>query len=61
MDRETAIDILKAVACCSVRELHCYECPFWDDKKNDCRAWTDEEARDAVRTLNGERKDNEQT
>ena len=58
MDKELAIEILKAVACCSLPELHCYECPLWDTKKHKCRPWTDDEVRDAVHTLNGERKDN---
>jgi hypothetical protein len=58
MDRELAIEILKAVACCSLPELHCYECPLWDTKKHKCRPWTDDEVREAVHTLNGERKDN---
>ena len=42
MDKELAIEILKAVACCSLPELHCYECPLWDTKKHKCRPWTDE-------------------
>ena len=59
MDREQAINILKALACCSVTELHCYECPLWDTKKHKCRSWTNEEVCEAVHTLYGERKDNE--
>ena len=56
MDRELAINILKALACCSLPELHCYECPLWDTKKHKCRPWTDDEVRDALRTLDGERR-----
>jgi hypothetical protein len=56
MDRELAINILKAVACCALPELHCYECPLWDTKKHKCRSWTDDEVRDALRTLDGERR-----
>ena len=56
MDRELAIDILKAVACCALPELHCYECPLWDTKKHKCRPWTDDEVRDALHTLDGERR-----
>ena len=52
MDRDLAIDILKAVACCSISELHCYECSLWDDEKHSCRPWTDEEVTEAVRVLN---------
>ena len=59
MDKDFAIEILKAVACCTVRELTCYDCPLWDNKTHRCRPWTEEEASEAVRVLNGERKDNE--
>jgi hypothetical protein len=59
MDREQAIDILKAIACCSLPELHCYECPLWDCKKHKCRPWTNDEVREAVRVLNGERREGE--
>jgi hypothetical protein len=58
MDREFAIEILIALACCSVTELHCIdECPLYDREKYKCRPWTDDEVREAVRVLNGERKD----
>lgn len=53
MDKELAIDILKAVACCSVRELHCYDCPLWDEKTHRCRPWSDDEVYEAVHVLNG--------
>lgn len=59
MDRELAIEILIALACCSVTKLHCIgDCPLYDIDKNICRPWTDDEVREAVRVLNGERKDN---
>ena len=57
-DRDLAIELLKAVACCTVRELHCYDCPLYDETGR-CRPWTDEEVAQAVRTLNGERNTNE--
>lgn len=57
MGRDFAIEILKAHACCSVTELHCdCDCPLWDKEKGCCRAWTDEEVREAVHLLNGERR-----
>ena len=59
MDKEQAIDILKALACCSLPELHCYECPRWDCKKHKCSSWTDEEIIEAIRVLNGERRNEE--
>lgn len=59
MDKEFAIAILKAVACCSTRELSCFDCPLWDNKTSKCRPWTDDEVTEAVHTLNGERKDND--
>lgn len=60
MDKEFAIAILKAVACCSTMGLYCCDdCPLWDKEKCNCRPWTDDEVREAVHTLNGERKDND--
>jgi hypothetical protein len=59
MDREFAIAILVALACCSVVGFHCIDdCPLYDIDKHECRPWTDDEVRDAVHTLTGERKDN---
>lgn len=57
MDRDLAIDILKALACCSNEELTCGECPLWDNSKSKCRPWTDEEVAEAVRVLNKEEQD----
>jgi hypothetical protein len=59
MDRDFAIAILKAVACCSTSALSCYECPLYEKETHRCRPWHDDEVVDAVRTLNGERKDND--
>lgn len=59
MDRDFAIAILKAVACCSIHGLSCYECPLFDKETHKCRPWQDSEVVEAVRTLNGERKGNE--
>ena len=58
MDRDFAIAILKAVACCSVPRLKCYDCPLYDEVTGKCRPWHDDEVVEAVHTLNGERKDN---
>jgi hypothetical protein len=58
MDKDFAIDILMAIACCSVSELHCFECPLWNDEIDLCRPWQDEEAVEAVRLLNKERRAN---
>ena len=52
MNRELAIDILKALACCTIHQLSCHECPLYDMETGICRPWTDEEVIDAVRTLN---------
>lgn len=57
IDKKLAIDILKAMACCSVRELTCCDCPLWDDETHRCRPWTDEEVTEAVHVLSGERKE----
>lgn len=59
MDKELAINILIAVAVCSFTGLYCYECPLRDNEKGKCRPWTDDEVRDAVHTLNGERRTND--
>ena len=56
MDKDLATNILIAVACCTVAELRCYDCPLWDNDTRRCRPWTDDEVRDAVHTLNGERR-----
>ena len=54
MDKNEAEKILIAVACCSTPGLHCdTDCPRYVDGV--CNDWTDEEAVEAVRTLN--RKD----
>ena len=52
MDRGLAIDILKALTCCTIHQLSCHECPLYDMETGICRPWTDEEVIDAVRTLN---------
>jgi hypothetical protein len=56
MDKELAINILIAVAVCSVTGLYCDECPLWGNEKGKCRPLTDDEVRDAVHTLNRERR-----
>ena len=47
-----AIDILKALACCSTTTLTCGDCPLWDNKTSKCRPWTTEEVTEAVMVLN---------
>lgn len=54
MDREQAVDILIALACCTVTELRCEECPLWDAQRQKCLSWIDEEVVEAVRLLNKE-------
>lgn len=55
MKSNEAIDILKALACCSSNELYCDECPMWNNK-GECMSWTNEDVVEAVRTLNKESK-----
>lgn len=53
MDKHTAIQILKALACCSFSELRCGDdCPRWDAATGKCKNWTIDEVVEAVRTLN---------
>ena len=54
MTRNEAIDFLKAVACCTVTELRCSDCPLYDEQTYRCRPWHDSEVVEAVRTLNKE-------
>lgn len=49
---ENAINILIALACCSIPELTCSECPC------KCDAWSDAEVIEAVKILK-ERNSNE--
>lgn len=58
MDKDLAIKLLMAVACCSVTELKCYDCPLLE-KDGRCRPWRDKEIEEAVRLLNGERRADE--
>ena len=58
MDEERAINILKALACCSVPKLHCDECPMWKPYEDgrlggECYPWDDYDVVEAVRFLNG--------
>lgn len=55
MNKQVAIEILVALACCSVPELYCTECPLFREDDG-CRAWRDEEVVEAVRFLNKERE-----
>lgn len=57
MDKDLAIHILVALACCSIPQLLCYDCPLYDAPNNKCRPWSEEEVAEAVRTLNREQED----
>lgn len=54
MNRKLAVDILKAIACCSITELHCSDCPLYEEEPGKCIPWRDDEAVEAVRLLNKE-------
>lgn len=56
MDRDLAVEMLIALACCSLSELHCDECPLWDERKGKCRPWTTEEVTEAVYVLKKEKE-----
>lgn len=60
MNKDLAIKLLMAVACCSVTELKCYDCPLLE-KDGRCRPWRDKEVEEAVRTLNRERRADDAT
>ncbi len=51
MNRDEAVDILMAYACCHVKELICADCPMWVKNKEKCDAWTDDDVVEAVRYL----------
>lgn len=59
MDKKLAVDLLMAVACCSVSGLSCYECPLYNEQDGRCRPWRDEEVVEAVRMLNMTRRADE--
>ena len=50
MNKENAKNILMAVACCSLSELSCGDCPLYEEDGR-CRPWTNEEVVEAVRFL----------
>lgn len=54
MNKRQAINLLIAVACCSVVDLSCYDCPYYNADK-ECRSWLDEEVKEAVNLLNKEK------
>ena len=59
MNKQEAIDILMALACCTVAGLSCEECPRYvpdadEDvllSENDCISWSDDDVVEAVHTL----------
>lgn len=51
MNKNEAIKILMAVACCSMTELHCCDCPMYDKNKVKCCNWSNEEVVEAVLML----------
>lgn len=51
MTRDEAIEILMAVACCSITELSCYDCPMWNSKVQ-CNGWKNDEVVRAIDVLN---------
>lgn len=50
MNKKTAQNILMAVACCSITELRCIDCPRYGEDGM-CGSWTKAEVVEAVRTL----------
>lgn len=55
MNERLAIEILVALACCTVTELYCTECPLFREEGG-CRSWRNEEVSEAVRFINKERE-----
>ncbi len=61
MNKQEAIDVLIALACCTMAGLSCEECPHYvpdaeEDEdvltsENNCHAWSDDEVVAAVHTL----------
>lgn len=56
MKERAATKALIALACCSVSELQCNQCPYYNPREADdsecCRPWTNEEVTEAVNVLN---------
>lgn len=61
MDKQTALEILIANACCSSLALTCEECPLYDPKESDdlvsCRDFSDAEVAKAVKVMKGMNSD----
>lgn len=58
MDKQTALEILIAEACCANRILTCEECPCYnpdqeDIEQNGCFNYSESEVAEAVRVLKG--------
>lgn len=57
MDKQTALEILIANACCSSMGLTCEDCPFYDPKEDDnlecCKDFSDAEIVEAVKVMKG--------
>ena len=63
MDKQTALEILIANACCGNRLLSCEECPCYDPdqedfEQNGCFNYSESETAEAVRVLKGGGADN---
>ena len=58
MDKQTALELLIANACCSSMLLTCEDCPLCDPPEDDddlesCRDFSDAEVAEAVKVLKG--------
>lgn len=59
MNKDKAIKDLIALACCTVGDLSCLECPRYEEYEDEefggkCLGWTDNDMIKAVKVLNGE-------
>ena len=53
------MDMLIALACCSLSKLSCEQCPFQKIDSDTCNSWTDDEVVEAVRRLRRLRGDDD--
>lgn len=58
MDKQTALELLIANACCASMGLTCEDCPFYDPPEDDddlesCRDFSDAEIVEAVKVMKG--------
>ena len=54
MDREKAMQYIYAFAVCSIEEISCELCPFYNSKRPGeiCTAWEEDDIHDAVKAIN---------